>query len=54
MKAKVHKPDLLPRAKRSTMHPPWLVCSHCGLVYLRNAATVKAIRQPCPGELDEP
>lgn len=28
---------------------PWLVCRFCGLVYLRNEATTRAIRCPCPG-----
>lgn len=27
----------------------WLVCSCCGLVRLRNAATDKAAHLPCPG-----
>jgi hypothetical protein len=25
------------------------VCDKCGLVYLKNAATQKAIQKPCPG-----
>jgi len=27
----------------------WLVCRHCGLVWLRNPRTQAAIRRPCPG-----
>lgn len=27
----------------------WMYCSHCGLVTLRNEATKKAMKQPCPG-----
>jgi hypothetical protein len=26
---------------------PWLVCKCCGLVYLRNEATARAIRAGC-------
>jgi len=28
---------------------PWLVCSDCGLIYLKNEATRRATRRPCPG-----
>lgn len=31
----------------------WVVCSRCGLVYLRNAATAAAVRAPCPGKDDD-
>lgn len=26
---------------------PWLVCKHCGLVYLHNEATRRAIKEGC-------
>lgn len=48
-----HKPQLLPKARKSTWSIPWLVCSRCGLVWLKNAATKKAIQKPCPGLEDE-
>ena len=27
----------------------WVVCSHCGLILLRNRATDRARNKPCPG-----
>ena len=55
MKAKAHDPKPLPKvAKRSTRAGcPWVVCAQCGLVYLKNDATRKAIRAACPG-LEDP
>ena len=29
---------------------PWLVCSKCGLVYLKNDATARAINGKCSGD----
>lgn len=49
-----HKPKPLPKAKRSTCSGlTWLVCSRCGLVYLRNAVTDQAVRASCPGLDDQ-
>lgn len=49
-----HSPKVIGSRKRSTSSGvTWLVCARCGLVYLRNAATAQAIRQPCRG-LDDP
>lgn len=31
---------------------PWLWCPRCGLVYLRNDVTAKAIKAGCPDEGD--
>ena len=28
---------------------PWVFCIRCGLIYLRNEATQKAIKEPCKG-----
>jgi hypothetical protein len=28
----------------------WWYCVKCGLVYLNNAATRKAVKAPCPGD----
>lgn len=44
-----HVPRPLPKAKRSTRSVSWLVCARCGLIYLKNDATARAIRKPCPG-----
>lgn len=30
----------------------WPVCARCGLVALRNDASRKALRAPCPGKED--
>lgn len=32
---------------------PWPRCSRCGLLYLRNEATARAIREPCVTIEDE-
>lgn len=32
---------------------PWPYCWKCGLLYLKNAVTRKAIAAPCPGDDDE-
>lgn len=29
---------------------PWPYCVKCGLLYLRNEATRRAINAPCPGD----
>lgn len=29
---------------------PWDYCRHCGLVGLKNDASRKELRKPCPGE----
>lgn len=50
-RAGAHKFEQAPKAKRGR-GIPWLVCSHCGLVTLRNQQTRKAMAQPCPGMLD--
>lgn len=36
-----------PLVKRKSL--PWVYCRKCGLLYLKNEATARAIRQPCPG-----
>jgi hypothetical protein len=38
-----HKPKTLGSKSRI----PWPVCARCGLMYLRNDATKRAIRQGC-------
>ena len=35
-----HSPKTLKRI-------PWPVCSRCGLLYLKNERTRKAVREPC-------
>lgn len=35
---------LEPHSPKALKRFPWLVCSGCGLVYLRNEATRKALR----------
>lgn len=42
----VHSPKPLKRM-------PWPRCSRCGLLYLRNDATTRALRQPCVTIEDE-
>ncbi len=32
---------------KGTAGYPWPVCQGCGLVYLKNAATERAVRAPC-------
>lgn len=32
---------------------PYQICRKCGLIYLKNERTAKAIRKPCPGTPDE-
>lgn len=42
-----------PVKRRSTVTPvPWVVCSHCGLILLKNAVSAAAARTACPGLLD--
>ena len=41
------------RAKKSSSTLPWPVCKGCGLLALKNAATEKAMRAPCPDPDDE-
>ena len=36
---------LAPHTPRKMRSLPWLVCSACGLVYLRNERTKKAIQE---------
>lgn len=31
---------------------PWQYCCKCGLVYLKNEATRKAIKAPCKGDIE--
>lgn len=49
-----HVLEPLEKAKKTTAHPPWLVCKRCGLVALKNQATAKALKAPCPGKEDQP
>lgn len=45
-----HSFKALARRKRSTVHGcPWAVCSRCGLVALKNVASVAAAKRECPG-----
>lgn len=45
-----------PKAKRGhnpagkLFRMPWPYCVKCGLIYLRNEATRKAINAPCQGD----
>ncbi len=41
------------KRKGATPAVTWLACYRCGLVLLKNAATEKARKLPCPG-LDDP
>lgn len=50
---KDHRPEPLPKAKRSTWSIPWQVCKRCGLIYLKNRATDAATRKPCQA-VDDP
>lgn len=43
----VHSPKAIKRL-------PWPRCSRCGLLYLKNAATARAIKQACVTIKDEP
>lgn len=49
-----HTFEPLPRARRTTAHPPWVVCRRCGLVGLKNAASKAAARAACTGRDDPP
>lgn len=50
---KQHDPKPLPHARKSTIRISYVVCRHCGLVWLRNKATELAKRKTCPG-LEDP
>jgi hypothetical protein len=47
-----HNFEPLPKAKRSTCSVSWPVCKRCGLIGLRNEASERAARKPCPGRDD--
>lgn len=51
--SKAHRPVKLHNAKKSTVSLPWMRCQKCFLVYLKNEATAKAIKNPCPGDDDD-
>ena len=45
---------------KNTAHAPvkikcikWSICRKCGLIYLKNEATRKAIKKVCPGTSDD-
>jgi hypothetical protein len=50
---------LMGNSKSNNGHNParkichWPYCIKCGLVYLKNEVTKKAIRAPCPGDIDD-
>ena len=48
-KEKVHQPEMGPKGgKRSSVTGiPYHVCKRCGLIYLNNEATNKAIKYGC-------
>lgn len=31
---------------------PWLYCARCGLMYLKNAVSQKAVKAPCPADAE--
>lgn len=46
-KKEAHAPKMIGAAKRSSVRFGWPVCSRCGLVFLRNAETARAIKAGC-------
>lgn len=51
---KSHAFDKLPKAKKEKHgRIPYVCCTRCGLVALRNRVTELAMRKPCAG-LDDP
>jgi hypothetical protein len=50
---KPHVPEKLPKGKRDKApRVAYVVCRRCGLVYLRNAVTARAIKHACTGTED--
>lgn len=47
VKKSAHAPRMIGAAKRSSVRFAWPVCARCGLVFLRNDATAKAIKAGC-------
>lgn len=51
---KSHAFEKLPKAKKEKhSRIPWVCCTRCGLVAIRNRATERAMRKACVG-LDDP
>ena len=47
-----HQPQSYGTKRKSTASIPWPICTRCGLVYLRNEATAKAVKKGCPRDED--